>query len=787
MNTTAELFSEIKSKLAAGVPGFYVQTAEENRADELLQNVCRELALRITEWNHAYGWVSFDHKIPLVQSPSAKAPDFSEALAELLDASLEGLVIVVKNAGLVFENNGLGVARLQHLLNRISRSHSGRAAVVLVSEHMEMPPEIETKLAIFSLALPQREEIQTLLTESYKLSLERAARLAIDCGGLSLIEIKQALTMAADLEGGLEGDVARSKVLAQKTQVIAKGGVLEMIDAQVHVSEVGGLENLKSWLARRAKVINNQARADAFGVSRPKGVLIAGMPGCGKSLIAKMTATQFGLPLLRLDIGSLLGKYVGESEHNMRRALHTAEAISPCVLWIDELEKAFVGMGGNNASEVTSRLLGFFLTWMQEKSGSVFTIATANDITALPPELLRKGRFDEVFYVGFPNEAERQKILKIHVEKRRKGVPTLNWKELASHCKGYSGADIENAVNEAVEQAFLEDRDLSQQLLLEAIKNNVSLRETMREKVAEYEDKFEKLKLKPASLSDGMDIAKMISASEDANYLLRLEVASHEDAPHDLLERLSGDVDVVVRKAVLSNHRCPASLLSKRLSIAKGDKEFDWELFHLACVHPNAPLDLILDLIRKDRIGTDHIKRILLQTDKPDDVLRAVEKMGTATLLDQVGEFLSSSLTSVTRYAASEKELSAALQHCLASLEKDNTVRRLLAANDSIECATMQILAKDPYDGVREELANNPSLLPAIQRILSKDQCVDVRVALAANEALDVENARAIAGDENEKVRMALAKNAAVRTRMNEKRATDDQPGKQAGSGYSYA
>ena len=275
---------------------------------------------------------------------------------------------------------------------------------------------------------------------------------------------------------------------------------------------------------------------------------------------------MFQLPLLRLDIGSLLGKYVGESEHNMRRALTMAESVSPCILWIDELEKAFVGMNSGSGSEVSSRLFGYFLTWMQEKTGAVFVIATANNITALPPELLRKGRFDEVFYVGFPNPAERGAILDIHLRGDDLTLEPDARRALINMCRDYAGADIQNALNEARESAFLDNRKLKFEDLVSAIKLTVPLRETLREQVSKYEDLFEKLKLKPASTFEGLSIAQMIKMADDPNALRRKEVASNSDCPEDLLEKLVGDPDLEIRTAVYQNDNCPERLLSLRIS-----------------------------------------------------------------------------------------------------------------------------------------------------------------------------------------------------------------------------
>lgn len=234
----------------------------------------------------------------------------------------------------------------------------------------------------------------------------------------------------------------------------------------------------------------------------PKGVLIAGVPGFGKSLSAKAAGKLFDVPLLRLDMGRLMGKYVGESEENMQRAIQLAEAISPCVLWVDELEKAFAGIGsGGSGGEVTTRLFGAFLTWMQEKTSSTFVVATANDITKLPPELMRKGRFDEIFYVSLPKDEERKMIFEIHISKRRKqDVSSIDIDKLVSKTKGYSGADIEGVVSESVEVAFVKKASaLTTEEILNCIENTHSLSEIMKDELDKMMRTYEDRKFKKAS------------------------------------------------------------------------------------------------------------------------------------------------------------------------------------------------------------------------------------------------------------------------------------------------
>ena len=292
-------------------------------------------------------------------------------------------------------------------------------------------------------------------------------------------------------------------IFEQKQQVIQKSGILEMVPLNEGLDDIGGLESLKSWLQRKQKIFKNIRKAKQFGVSVPKGVLIAGMPGCGKSLNAKAAAKLFGVPLLRLDMGRLMGKYVGESEANMRKAIMLAEAISPCVLWIDELEKSFAGIGGEGTSnDISTRLFGTFLTWLQEKDSMAFVVATANNIEKLPPELLRKGRFDEIFYVGFPNDEERKKIFSIHINKRRPNdLKYINLDVLVKKTNGYSGADIEGVVRDGVEEAFAKGKNcVDTNDIILAINNTHSLSEIMKDSLDIISKIYHERKFKNASV-----------------------------------------------------------------------------------------------------------------------------------------------------------------------------------------------------------------------------------------------------------------------------------------------
>lgn len=732
-----ELQNKIKSHLKAGYPGLFIHSGEEARVDVMLEQVAAELNLHPKEWNHGYGWVHFSNKQPYFdQEPEI---NLAQSLPTLLDDDLDNKLLIIKDASSALENQPLAVARLKQLLNRIQRHHRGKAAVVLVSETVYIPSAVESQVTLLTLPLPQGEDIAGWIKEiCQQLELfvppQKEQRLQAACGGLSAEEIRSALAMVRQEKTEID-DAALVMIQHEKEQIIAKSGVLEMI--KVDKVDVGGLENLTRWLGRRAHIFHRLEEAKQANIPAPKGVLIAGMPGCGKSLTAKATAGLFQLPLLRLDIGSLLGKYVGESEHNMRRALTMAESISPCILWIDELEKAFVGMNSNNGSEVSSRLFGYFLTWMQEKTGAVFVIATANNITALPPELLRKGRFDEVFYVGFPNATERGKIFDIHLKGSGVDLQPAQRSELIALSRDYAGADIQNSVNEARESALLDEVPLNFHHLKSAIQKTVPLRETLRDQVGKYEELFEKLKLKPASVADGLSVAEMIKLADDPNPLRRKEVAENPDCPEDLLEKLAFDIERDVRVAVYKNPNCSERLLTIRINIKENEKNFDADLLGLACVHKNAPVDLLIAKL-------DELKK-LLSVDSAISLSRKI-----ALNFNQI----------TAKEKLKSKDPSAFSQVLQSKLcnDQDVNVRKSLASNKNITEETQLILSKDSSFWVREALALNSVITERVQLILCEDE-QNVRITLAGNGNLTRAVQFKLSQDSNYNVRFALSKN----------------------------
>ncbi|MEN9220928.1 MAG: AAA family ATPase, partial [Thermostichus sp. BF3_bins_97] len=318
--------------------------------------------------------------------------------------------------------------------------------------------------------------------------------------GLTQDEAEKVYRKAVVMHGRLsEAEV--EIVLSEKKQLIRRNGILEFIEEDETIEAVGGLEELKRWLSQRSGAFTERARA--YGLPQPKGMLILGVPGCGKSLIAKTTSRLWGLPLLRLDMGRVYdGSTVGKSEANLRSALRTAESLAPAILFIDELDKAFAGSAGSSDSDggTSSRIFGSFLTWMQEKRSPVFVMATANRVDRLPGEFLRKGRFDEIFFVDLPNITERMEILEIHLKKRRRDISRFDLRQLAMACEGFSGAEIEQVLIAAMYESFAQNREFTQLDILAATKATQPLSRTMMEQVVALRE-WAQQRARPAAAS----------------------------------------------------------------------------------------------------------------------------------------------------------------------------------------------------------------------------------------------------------------------------------------------
>lgn len=368
--------------------------------------------------------------------------------------------------------------------------------MIFVSPQLIIPTDMEKEISVFDFPLPGVSEIMQMLNrmiaenglDDKHLSYEDKEKLAKSALGLTLQEAENAFSRAIVANRGLDTPATKT-IFAEKNQVIKKTGILEFVKSNFTIYDIGGLENLKSWLVKRNNSWLDSAKK--YNIPAPKGVLITGIPGCGKSLTAKAMSAIWGLPLLKLDMGKIFSGVVGSSEENMRKAISTAEAVAPSILWVDEVEKGLGGGSSSGDSGTTSRIFGTFLTWMQEKTAPVFVIATANNISTLPAELLRKGRFDEIFFVDLPTESERCKIFEVHLKKnvvnsevgRDITVDDTLLTNLAKLTDGFVGAEIEQVVIAALYEAFFNQRNLRVKDLEFAIKGTVPLSVTQSEQI----------------------------------------------------------------------------------------------------------------------------------------------------------------------------------------------------------------------------------------------------------------------------------------------------------------
>jgi len=389
---------------------------------------------------------------------------------------------------------------------------TNRRTVIITAPEIAVPAELTTLVEYFDLPLPDRERLHEIIHDTYtRLSKTYTLKLQLDAAGVD--------AMSANLRGLTEEEADRAisqalvtryalcpesvtDVLEAKKQLLRHSGMLEFIEASDNMAAVGGLENLKHWLGQRRGAWEDAARE--FGLEPPRGMIILGVQGCGKSLCARAVAGEWKLPLVKFDTSAVYDKYIGETEKRIRKVFQVAEGLAPCVLWIDELEKVFAGSGPDSASAdagVSSRLLASFLSWMQDRKAPVFVAATCNNVTVLPPELIRKGRFDELFFVDLPNQSERKQIFAIQLAKRKRNAAEFDLEKVAAAARGYSGAEIDAAVQGALYAAYSEKKPLSTQSLQDALSQTVPLSTTRAEEIAALRD-WAKTRAVPASAGE---------------------------------------------------------------------------------------------------------------------------------------------------------------------------------------------------------------------------------------------------------------------------------------------
>jgi SpoVK/Ycf46/Vps4 family AAA+-type ATPase len=490
---------ELNILIQAQYPLICLVTAEEDRAEREIAAIAQSKSLprKLYIWTITHGMVEYG------QSRTTQHNTLSpEAAIEWTIRQKEPAIFVFKDLH-PFKDS---VAVTRWLRDAVANFHDTHKTIVLMSPVQQIPIELEKEVVTLDFALPSLRELDSVLTDKLdrtrqrNLTGEAKEKILKASLGLTKDEAEKVYRKAYVKRGKIsESEV--DIVLSEKKQLIRRNGILEFIEPDDTIDSVGGLGELKTWLYQRSNAFTERARA--YGLPQPKGMLILGVPGCGKSLIAKTTSRLWGLPLLRLDMGRVYdGSMVGRSEANLRGALKTAESISPAILFIDELDKAFAGTAGSADSDggTSSRIFGSFLTWMQEKTSPIFVMATANRVERLPGEFLRKGRFDEIFFVDLPNMAEREAIFKIHLSKRRRELDRFDTEQLAKIADGFSGAEIEQALIAAMYDAFAQDREFTQLDIIAAIKATLPLSRTMTEQVTALRD-WARQRARPAAAS----------------------------------------------------------------------------------------------------------------------------------------------------------------------------------------------------------------------------------------------------------------------------------------------
>jgi len=481
-----ELLERIALYVKARYPLLYLLTYEEDRVTRGLEKLAERESMALWRWRVSDGLRDGDGSI--VTNTRRAAP----ALDKLLD--VKGPALFVFHDLHTHLSNPEVVRRMRDLESVLG---SRGQAILIVSPVLEVPAELEKDLTLLDVPLPGRDEVTRLLKvllrrqgiEMRKELLERYVQTSL---GLTEREVKRAYARIL-LGGGRFSEEDLSTLVEAKRQAIRRTAGLEFIEKAIPIDEVGGLGNLKDWLSRRSVAFTEAARE--FGLPQPKGVFLLGVQGCGKSLTAKAISSMFNIPLLRLDVGAVF-QSSSSTEGTLRDAIRIAESIAPVVLWIDELEKGFMAtneLGGGRA-------FGTFLTWMQEKEKPVFVVATANEVRALPPELLRKGRFDEIFFVDLPDVHERLQVLEIQVRNRERDPDTFDLLQCAEESEKYSGAELEQVVIEAMFDAFAEKRPMTSRDMLRTIRDTVPLAVTMDDRLKELRE-WARPRTRPATLN----------------------------------------------------------------------------------------------------------------------------------------------------------------------------------------------------------------------------------------------------------------------------------------------
>ena len=520
----ADTLERLKILLSSSTPIVVMETVEEMRAVRLVRAACSSLSLATFEWSIASGLVRCGSEVgELVPETgfSAGGPGHDLSGAQALYNSkepaqaLSNLEAMSLEAAFVLKDfhrhmdDPVVVRRLRDVGQKFS---TNRRTVIITAPSITIPAELGSLVEFLELPLPDKQRLRQIIDEmTLRVGKTRTLKRTLDSAGLDAMannlrglteeEAERAASQAIVTRYGITAETVTDVLQAKKEQ-LRHSGMLEFIDASENLSSVGGLDNLKRWLAQRRGTWEDAARE--YGLEAPRGAIILGVQGCGKSMCARAIAGEWKLPLVKFDTAAIFDKYIGETEKRIQKVFRVAEGLAPCVFWIDELEKIFAGSGPDSASVdagVSSRILAAFLSWMQDRKAPVFVAATCNNVSALPPELIRKGRFDELFFVDLPNQAERKQIFAIHLKRRKRNPTEFDLDQAAAAARGYSGAEIEAAVQTALYAAFSSKQIVSTQGLLDALKATVPLSVTRSEEIEELRA-WASQRAVPASLAD---------------------------------------------------------------------------------------------------------------------------------------------------------------------------------------------------------------------------------------------------------------------------------------------
>jgi len=522
--TAVEVSQELDFLVRARYSIIAVQTFEENRVENVLKGIAFSRRKDFLVWNCNKGLIKKNEDGTFEQIGDVnQMAQPQNVLAKIEEYKGDALFMLQDFQ--VFLNKSPKVDR--QVKDLVYALQVTKKTVIITGSYIEIPNNLDKHIVLVDFPMPDRDTMRENLEEMAKelsnvpsvkieMNEEVMERMVESAMGLTLAEAKNAFAKAVVKTGKLNSQ-AVPIVTAEKQQIVRKSGILEFYPVSSSMDEIGGLDLLKRYIMDRNGWWSNGVID--FGLPYLKGIVIIGIPGTGKSLTAKTIANYWGIPLLRLDMGKIFDKYVGGSEENIRKALKTAEAVSPSVLWLDEVEKAMASGSGDNGT--SRRVLGTFLTWMQEKDSPVFVVCTANKVTGdggLPPEFLRKGRFDEIFFVDLPTEEELVEILQIHLRKKGRELKRKDLLRIAKECKGYSGAEIEAAINDSLWKVFANRGELTTDIIIETVKETKPLSETMKQELTETRE-WAKGRVRYASSA----IAHMVKQEEVQDVQIEIE------------------------------------------------------------------------------------------------------------------------------------------------------------------------------------------------------------------------------------------------------------------------